>query len=184
MMNQQIRFAAYADLDAMLTIYDYYVQHTSVTFDHETPSAEKFKQKMNALRKQYPVLLYEIESEIVGYAYASLFREKLAYQWTVETTIYLKPSYKGKGIGTQLYSSLFDLLRKQHIRYAIAVITIPNDESVSFHHKFGFEQAGKLESIGYKMNQWWSITMMSKCLLEKNAPILEPIAVTELELLN
>ena len=184
MKNQLIRFATDADIDAMLAIYAYYVQHTSVTFDHETPSLEKFKEKINSLQKQFPVLVYAIDGEIVGYAYASLFREKRAYQWTVETTIYLKPSYKGSGIGSQLYSSLFDILRKQHIRYAIAVITIPNDESLLFHQKFGFEHAGTLEEIGYKMNQWWSITMMRKCLLENNSPVLDPIAISEMELLS
>lgn len=183
MIDHTIRLATDSDMEAMLSIYDYYVQHTSITFDHETPSLVDFTKKIHGLQKLFPVLVYELNNKVVGYAYASLFREKKAYQWTVETTIYLSHLVTSKGIGSRLYEKLFALLQKQNIRYAIAVITIPNDESIRFHKKFGFYESGKMENIGFKMDRWWSISyMMKRIQTIDDSAVKDPIKISDLNL--
>jgi phosphinothricin acetyltransferase len=180
MNEHQIRISQEKDIAVMLHIYDYYVKNSLITFDHETPDEESFRKKIQAILLSYPVLVYEINHEVVGYAYASLFREKKAYQWTVESTIYLLPKEKSKGIGSVLYSKLFSILKLQKIRSVIAVITIPNEESIRFHQKHGFTSCGMIEDIGYKFEQWRSIEMM-RLILPQTASILkEPILLKDL----
>ena len=183
MIDHTIRLATDSDMKAMLSIYDYYVQHTSITFDHETPSIVDFTRKIHGLQKLFPVLVYEVNNEVVGYAYASFFREKKAYQWTVETTIYLSHLHISKGIGSRLYEKLFELLQQQNFRFAIAVITIPNDESIQFHKKFGFYECGKMKNIGFKMDRWWSILYMMKSIQNiEDSTVKDPIKISDLNL--
>ena len=106
-----VRMAEESDAEALLSIYSYYVKHTAVSFDYEVPSLSEFTEKMKDIKKRYPYLVVEEDGEVRGYAYAAVFKERVAYDWSVETTIYLNPKYKGRGYGKALYEKLEELLR-------------------------------------------------------------------------
>jgi phosphinothricin acetyltransferase len=182
MNNPLIRLAQESDIQQMHSIYNYYVDNSSVTFDYETPELHEFSKKITHLLEKYPVLIYEEKGSISGYAYASLFREKKAYQWTVETTIYLKPDVRGNGIGTMLYSKLISILQQQKFRIALAVITIPNEESIKFHRKLGFYECGILEEIGYKFNDWRSVQLMRLQLNNADEIPEDPLPLKEINI--
>ena len=127
---------------------------------------EEFTKRIRETLKKYPYLAAEQNGEIVGYAYASPFKGRPAYDWAVETTVYLKENAKGKGIGRQLYTALEDILRKQNITNANACITYPNPESIGFHEKMGYRIVGHFSKCGYKDGQWRDVVWMEKFLQE------------------
>jgi phosphinothricin acetyltransferase len=174
-----VRFARPDDYPEMLRIYGYYVENTAITFDYDVPDLGGFAEKINKISAQYPCLVYETAGgNIAGYTYASKFREKTAYQWSVESTIYLNPEYTGQGIGKELYARLFELLTKMRIQIVIGGITIPNDSSIGLHKYFGFEQTAIFRSIGYKFDQWHDIVFMEKRLCPAEKDPLPPLALT------
>ena len=116
----RIRMAEPDDAFTLLGIYEPYVENTCITFEYQVPSQEEFTKRIRETLKKYPYLAAEQNGEIVGYAYASPFKGRPAYDWAVETTVYLKENAKGKGIGRQLYTALEDILRRQNIMYHIS----------------------------------------------------------------
>ena len=98
-----IRIVKLSDIPQLLRIYSYYVLHTAITFEYEVPSEKEFENRIQNILKRYPYLVYEENNTIKGYAYASVFKGRKAYDWSVETTIYVDPDCKGKGIGKKLY---------------------------------------------------------------------------------
>lgn len=162
----RIRMAEPDDAFTLLGIYEPYVENTCITFEYQVPSLEKFTKRIRETLKKYPYLAAEQNGEIVGYAYASPFKGRPAYDWAVETTVYLKENAKGKGIGRQLYTALEDILRKQNITNANACITYPNPESIGFHEKMGYRIVGHFSKCGYKDGQWRDVVWMEKFLQE------------------
>ena len=167
--NVQIRVATAADVAALLQIYAPYVQKTAITFDYEVPTLAEFTEKITGLLKKYPVLVAEIEKEIVGYAYADTFKNKQAYDWAVETTIYIAKDCKKMGIGRLLYDELERLLKAQNIVNLNACIAYPEKEdeyltkdSVRFHEKLGYRMVGEFRQCGYKFNRWYHMVWMEK----------------------
>lgn len=167
--NVQIRVAKTEDVAALLQIYAPYVQKTAITFDYEVPTLEEFTEKIMGLLKKYPVLVAETEGRIVGYAYASAFKNKTAYDWAVETTIYVAEDCKKKGIGRLLYDELERLLKAQNIVNLNACIAYPEEEdeyltkdSVRFHEKLGYRMVGEFRQCGYKFNRWYHMVWMEK----------------------
>ena len=110
--------------------------------------------KINATLEKYPWLVADRDGTVIGYAYATRHRSREAYQWSVEPSIYVRSGYRKSGIATQLYQSLFEVLRLQGFFKAIAIITIPNDASIQFHRKMGFSHIGVIHNAGFKFNQW------------------------------
>ncbi len=162
----RIRMAEPDDAFTLLGIYEPYVENTCITFEYQVPSLEEFTKRIRETLKKYPYLAAEQNGEIVGYAYASPFKGRPAYDWAVETTVYLKENAKGKGIGRQLYTALEDILRKQNITNANACITYPNPESIGFHEKMGYRIVGHFSKCGYKDGQWRDVVWMEKFLQE------------------
>lgn len=167
--NVQIRIATTEDVAALLKIYAPYVQKTAITFDYEVPTLEEFTEKITGLLKKYPVLVAESAEGIVGYAYANTFKNKQAYDWAVETTIYLAEDCKKKGIGRLLYDELERLLKAQNIVNLNACIAYPEEEdeyltkdSVRFHEKLGYRMVGEFRQCGYKFNRWYNMVWMEK----------------------
>jgi phosphinothricin acetyltransferase len=143
------------DIPRITEIYNYYVQHTIVTFDEEPLSVQSMTQKAENIQKRYPYLVVEDDvGTVVGYGYGSQFRPKPAYRFTVETTIYFDHACTGKGYGTRLYSELLMQLRERGYRIALGVLSLPNPASVRLHEKLGFIQAGHLKHVGRKFDQW------------------------------
>ncbi|MBL7808883.1 MAG: N-acetyltransferase, partial [Saprospiraceae bacterium] len=129
-------------------------QQTAITFEYETPSLTEMENRMTYTQAKYPYLVAEVDQRIVGYAYASDFRTRAAYQWSPESTIYLHPLYYGKGIGKMLYQKLFELLALQGYYNVFAGVALPNEASVALHQKLGFREIGVYENIGYKFGKW------------------------------
>lgn len=170
--NITIRAASVSDAAAMRDIYAYYVEHTALTWDCTPPSQEAFEAKVAHILERYPCLIAEDESgEVVGYAYASRFRPMEAYDWDVETTIYLQQGTYRTGLGRRMYTLLEDILHAQGFVKMIAVITHPVDDrsdlgSVPFHERMGFEHRGRIDDAGYKFGRWYGIVLMDKLLAD------------------
>ena len=159
-----IRVASKADAMQCLAIYEHYVCHTANSFESTVPSEDEFATRIQRVSEIYPWLVYEVDAQICGYAYASSFRPRPAYNWNAEVTIYLNRSAKGKGIASQLYLSLLEQLTRLGYFNAIAVITEPNPESEKFHVKMGFNKIGSFKAMGYKLNQWHDLGWWQKQL--------------------
>lgn len=158
--SDRIRLACREDYEVLKAIYAPYILETTVTFEYEVPSSHEFAMRMDAISRTYPILVYERNHQIIGYAYAAVFKPRTAYQWTAETVIYLQHGFVGEGIGRRLYAALFDILRMQGVYQGIAVITSENDISIGFHRKTGFEPCAKLKRVGYKFGRWLDVDWM------------------------
>ncbi|MBD0823899.1 GNAT family N-acetyltransferase [Aestuariibaculum marinum] len=152
-----IRPVNYADAQQLLNIYNYYVINTDVTFDLEPTSLKAFQEKLHSITKDYPFIVYEENGEILGYAYAGKFRERPAYNSTLESTVYVKHNQHGKQVGSKLYTELLSQLKQTDCRVVLGVLTLPNEASVKLHEKFGFEKVGHLKEVGFKFNTWLDV---------------------------
>lgn len=157
-----IRHVNLNDAQELVEIYAYYVLNTSITFEYDVPSIDEFSERIQKITKKYPYLVATIDSEIVGYAYATAYKERAAYDWSVETTVYVKYEEHGHGIGKALYIELEQALKNKHIVNMLACITFPNPKSIDFHTKFGFTTVGHFPKIGFKFNEWRDIVWMMK----------------------
>ena len=145
------------DAQELLDIYNYYVLNTTVTFDIEALTIEIFREKLNQINEDYPIIVFEENNEILGYAYGSRFRPKPAYNFVVESTVYVKHTAHGKQIGTKLYAELIRLLKETNLHTVLGVLTIPNEASIKLHEKFGFEQVANLKEVGLKFGEWQNV---------------------------
>ena len=161
-----IRAAREEDAAALLKIYEPYVLNTAVTFEFDVPATEDFAGRIRKTLAKYPYLVAELNGEIVGYAYASQFRTRAAYDWSAETSVYVKTGLHRAGVGSALYRTLEDALQEMGIVNLVACITYPNPESVAFHEKFGYRRVGVMEKIGYKAGLWRDILWMTKTIGE------------------
>jgi phosphinothricin acetyltransferase len=121
------------------------------------PSIKDFEERISNYLQKWPWLVCEIDGLIAGYAYATKHRERTAYQWAVESSIYIHDDFQHKGIANALYTTLFKILKIQGFRNVYAVINLPNDKSVTFHEKMGFQYFATYENIGYKLGKWKNV---------------------------
>lgn len=161
-MSHTITFASTKDAKELLAIYTPYVKETTISFEYEPPTVLEFANRIETISKNYPYLIYKINGEIVGYAYASTFKTRTAFMWDVETSIYVKPEYHQAGIAKKLYDVLLPLLEYQGFYKAYAYICIPNNKSVGFHEKFGFTHGAIYKNTGFKLNTWCDLLCMEK----------------------
>lgn len=175
-----IRMASQADAEEILAIYAPYVTQTAITFEYEIPLIEEFRGRMRNTLAKYPYLVAEAEGEILGYAYASAFKGRPAYDWSVETSIYVKQDRHGMGIGKSLYAALEDWLKRQHIINVNACIAYPNPESEKFHEKLGYKTVAHFTKCGYKMGCWYDMIWMEKMLGEHPKEPEKVIPVSQL----
>jgi L-amino acid N-acyltransferase YncA len=106
---------------------------------------------------EYAWLVYEEDSQILGYAYFSKWKVRTAYRFCAESTVYLRNGFEGRGLGTLLYTKLIDIAKKKQMHALLGGITIPNDKSIKLHEKLGFRKVGQLEQVGFKHNQWLDV---------------------------
>jgi len=159
-----IRLATPGDAAGILAVYAPYVRDTAISFETIAPSVAEFAARIVEIGKTYPYLAAVSQGEIIGYAYASRHRERDAYRYDVELSIYMKSDYHGKGIAHQLYNCLFDILAEQGFFNAYAVVTVPNGQSVRFHEKEGFAPIGLYPRTGWKFGQWHDVAWLGKSL--------------------
>lgn len=174
-----IRLATPSDAPGMLAIYAPYVSDTSITFETEVPSVAGFEQRISQYLDYCPWLVAEADGTIAGYAYANRHRERTAYQWSVECSVYIHPDYMRIGLASRLYTKLFDILRKQGFRNVYAVINLPNDRSVALHEQLGFRYFATYEQVGYKLGQWKNVGWWRLILGEFGDEPEAPVAFKE-----
>ena len=166
-----VRPAKPADAEEILEIYRPYVEKTAITFEYDVPSPEEFTARITNTLKKYPWIAAEKNGEILGYAYTGPFKERAAYDWAVETTIYIKESCQKTGVGRLLYQALENISRAQNITNLNACIACPetDDEyltrnSAEFHAHMGYRPAGKFYKCGYKFGRWYNMIWMEKII--------------------
>lgn len=174
-----IRLATSLDAVSILEIYAPYILNTSFTFETEVPTQEAFAQRIILYQENWPWLVCEIDGVVAGYAYAARHRERVAYQWCVESSVYIHDKFQQKGIAGALYAALFEILKYQGSRNVYAGITLPNDKSVSFHKKFGFEWVADYKNIGYKLSQWNTVSWWHLQLNDYSAEPAVPIKLAD-----
>jgi L-amino acid N-acyltransferase YncA len=173
-MEMNIRSIQIADAESVRNIYAPFVSESATSFEIEPPDVAATEQRIRALKDQYPWLVFESDGRVFGYAYASRHRERLAYQWCVEVSVYVDASMRRCGIGRALYLSLFDVLRRQGYVNAYAGITLPNPSSVRLHESLGFAPIGIFTKIGYKLGQWHDVAWLQLRLLDAPTPVPQP----------
>ncbi|WP_430611993.1 N-acetyltransferase family protein [Enterococcus sp. DIV0876] len=175
-----IRSATTADAKALLAIYTYYVLHTPITFETDVPTTEEFSERIRSISSRYPYLVAEEAGGIVGYAYATAYKGRAAYDWTVEVTVYLDQSAQAKGIGTALYDALEKILIEQHVVNLTACITGGNQQSEGFHQKRGYHRVADFKKVGYKFDQWHDVIWMQKELQEFKGDVPPFLPISDL----
>ena len=154
-----IRAVESYDVDDITDIYNHYITHTIITFEEEPITVAEMQTRITTVTgKGFPWLVCENEQgKVIGYAYASSWRERYAYRFSVEVTVYLAKSAKGNGYGYQLYRALFEVLKARKITTVIGGITLPNSASIALHEKLGMKKVAHFEKVGYKFNQWLDV---------------------------
>jgi Sortase and related acyltransferases len=152
-----VRIASPDDAPKILEIYAPYILETSISFEMNVPTVAEFQNRMQHYLQRFPWIICEVNGQTAGYVYASLYREREAYQWNCECSAYLSNKFRGKGIAAILYNALFDILKKQRIINVYAGITLPNPASQRFHEKCGFKQFALYKNVGYKFGKWHDV---------------------------
>ncbi|UFH53603.1 GNAT family N-acetyltransferase [Spirosoma sp. KNUC1025] len=173
-----VRFATSADAPGILTIYAPYITQSIVTFEYEVPTEAEFAERIQIIQQQFPYLVAEEDGRVLGYAYASRHRDRIAYQWSAETSVYIHPDSHRLGIARQLYTTLFQLLRWQGYYNAYAGITMPNPKSEAFHRSMGFEPVGVYTNIGYKLGAWHSVAWYQLTVQPYSTNPVPPVSIT------
>jgi L-amino acid N-acyltransferase YncA len=159
-----IRNAQPEDAQAICDIYNYYVLDTIVTFEEDSVLADDMADRIKKVSEKYTWLVYEQEGEIIGYAYAGEWKSRCSYRFSVESSVYLKNGFSGKGIGSKLYEALFKEIEKTDIHAVIGGISLPNEASIALHEKFGFEKIAQFKEVGYKFEKWIDVGYWEKII--------------------
>jgi len=172
-MNYSYRAATPDDAERLLEIYAPYVKNTAISFEYEVPTKEEFATRIADISSKYPYIIMESDGIITGYAYASAFKTREAYKYSVETTIYMDSKYHGMGLGRALYTELENRLRERGILNANACIAYAREDnsnltntSMYFHEKMGYKLVGTFHNCGFKFGQFYDMIWMEKMLNE------------------
>jgi phosphinothricin acetyltransferase len=170
-----IRIAQPRDAEAIHAIYAPHVSDGVATFENILPGAAAMRERLLARLPHYPWLVWEEDGEVLAYAYAGRFRERAAYDWIAETSIYVHPGARRRGIARRLYATLLDAMRLQGLTQAVGVITLPGTASVAMHEAMGFAPAGVWRQAGWKLGQWWDVGVWQKELQTGATPPSAPV---------
>ncbi|MDD3361352.1 MAG: GNAT family N-acetyltransferase [Hespellia sp.] len=171
MNHTVIRIATPDNAEEILNIYAPYVEQTAITFEYEVPTLRGFRERITNTLEKYPYLVAVNDGKILGYAYTGAFKDRAAYDWAAETTIYLSADVKHMGLGKKLYQALEGISKAQHITNLNACIAYPevDDEyltqnSVQYHEHLGYVMVGKFHKCGYKFERWYNMVWMEKMI--------------------
>jgi phosphinothricin acetyltransferase len=159
----RVRPATEDDLGRVSEIVNYYIENTDFNFRTEPQSVDEWRTNWRRLNDRFPFLV-ATDGHVVGVAYAAPWNDRAAYQWTVESTIYVHPSVHRRGVGDALYAELLAELRRKGFHSAVAVIALPNEPSVRLHERHGFVRAGGLVEAGYKRGAWHDVGFWQRAL--------------------
>jgi phosphinothricin acetyltransferase len=170
-----IRIVKESDAAQIVGIYRPYVETTAISFEEEVPSVEDMTKKIIKVSGTFPFIVYEEGGEVLGYAYATRYRERAAYRWSLEDSVYLRKDATGRGLGKLLLGTLIELLRELGYLKVYAVITPPNPASVGLHEKLGFTHLCRFSDTAFKLGSWQAIDWMELSLREPPLHPSEPM---------
>ena len=162
-----IRSATTGDAARICEIYNHYVLQTAVTFEEEAIAPEEMARRIAEVVPRLPWLVWEVDGRVLGYCYAKPWRQRAAYRYSVECTVYVANHAIGRGIGSALYRQLIAELRERGLHAAIGGILVPNEASVALHERFGFEKVAHFREVGWNFGEWrdvgyWELVLASK----------------------
>lgn len=154
-MAVSIRPARPADAAVVVAIYNHYVEHTTVSFETEMVGVGTMADRMtDVVARGLPWLVAERDGEVLGYAYATPWKPRQAYRFSVESSVYVAPASCGQGLGRPLYAALIDALRALPVHAVLGGIALPNEVSIALHERLGFSKVGQLREVGFKHERW------------------------------
>ncbi|WP_394774115.1 GNAT family N-acetyltransferase [Flavobacterium sp.] len=164
-MNPILRPATINDLDKILEIVNHSIIHTTANYNYDVQTIEvQTKWFEDKQAKNLPIIVAELDNEVVGFGSYGQFREKIGYQYTVEHSVYVVDNVIGKGIGSKLLLELIRLAKGQGLHVMIGAIDADNAGSIAFHEKFGFVATGTIREVGYKFDHWLDLVFMQLIL--------------------
>jgi len=176
-----LRLATPDDARQIAEIYKPYVEMTTVTFETTAPTVQEMQSRIERISENFPWIVMEENGSILGYAYASRHHERAAYNWAVDTSIYVRQDYRGRNIGKTLYTALFYILKAQGYYNAYAAIALPNEPSVRIHEHFGFQKIAHFNKAGFKLGQWIDVGWFELFLREHDSKPEEPVPIKNLD---
>lgn len=185
--NIKIRMATKADAKEILRIYATYIRDTAISFEYDVPTVEEIAERINSILKKYPYIVAIDNNQIIGYAFVSSFKQRAAYDWAVETTVYISQDCRGKGVGKKLYLTLEEILKRQNILNLNACIAYTPTEnahltnaSIYFHESLEYKKVGHFTKCGYKFGAWYDVIWMEKIIGDHSANPKPVIPISEL----
>jgi phosphinothricin acetyltransferase len=173
--------ATVQDAGAILDIYRPYIETTTITFETQQPSLRQFEERISGITELYPYIVCQVNGETAGYAYAHSYRERAAYRWNAELSVYVRQGLTGRKIGTALYRALIAILELQQVQNVYACITHPNTPSERFHTALGFSLVGIYRKVGYKCDKWLDVAWYEKFIGSHANPPAPLLSVHELD---
>jgi phosphinothricin acetyltransferase len=167
------------DLAAVRDIVNWAIETTHYNFHNVTLATEDWRVLWMDAREQFPWLVAEHDGEVAGVAYAGRYKARRAYDWAVETTVYVSHRHHRRGVGMALYDELLPILTAQGFHTAIGVIALPNPSSVALHERCGFVAAGETPRVGWKFDRWWGVGNWQKMLQDETHAPAPPLPVAE-----
>lgn len=165
-MNIKIRMANESDSEEILGIYAPYIKNTVITFEYDIPTIDEFKSRIRKISKDYPYLVCTLNDKIIGYAYSYRHKERAAYKWNVELSVYINNAYLNYGIGKAFYTALIEISKLQNIQNIYGGVTCNNINSEKLHEYFGFKKLGVYHNTGYKFGKWHDVAWFEKSINE------------------
>lgn len=162
-----IRNVKKEDANQICNVYNYYVENTIITFETEKVSLAEMEKRISEISTSLPWIVYEEDEKVIGYAYASKWKGRCAYKYSVESTVYIQNNYLGKGLGSKLYQQLLEELKKTKIHAVIGGIALPNDKSQKLHENFGFKKVAHFTEVGFKFNKYIDVAYWELILNKK-----------------
>jgi L-amino acid N-acyltransferase YncA len=180
-VRTRLRLVESDDAAEIAAIYRPFCLETAISFETAAPDEATVRERIRTVGERYPWLVAVSETgDVSGYAYAGKHRERAAYRWSVDFTVYLAPSAKGRGIGTELYRALVKVCRYLGYYRAFAGITLPNEASVRLHEKIGFQPIGIYRRVGFKLGRWHDVGWWSLDLLPEEGVPSEPRSIADI----
>ena len=159
-----IREVKLSDAKAIVDIYNYYILNTNITFEEKQLTVDDMEERIIEKTVKHPWIVYEMNGQVIGYAYLSGWHSRSPYRYSNEASIYLDRNEKGHGIGKKLFANLLEVSKDYGVHTIVSGITIPNAESISLHEKFGFKKIAEFKEIGFKNNKWLNVGYWQKIL--------------------
>jgi L-amino acid N-acyltransferase YncA len=166
-----IRDATIEDAAAICDIYNHYVANTIITFEEKPVSVKDMQDRIEEVISSFPWYVWHEDDRVIGYSYASKWKGRTAYRFTVEGTVYLHSDFIGKGIGAQLYTAVISELRERSHHSIIGGIALPNAASVALHEKLGFTKVAHFKELGWKLGRWIDVGYWELLLQNTQPPL-------------